>query len=29
MKDGLEIKEYLSYVKHLLEQAKEDGYKVG
>jgi len=26
MKDGWTIEEYLEYVKHLLEQAEEDGY---
>lgn len=29
MKDGLTIEEYLEYVKHLLDQAEEDGYTVG
>lgn len=26
MKDGLTIEEYLEYVKHLLNQAEENGY---
>ena len=29
MKDGWTIEEYLEYLKHLLEQAKEAGYTVG
>ena len=29
MKDGWTIEDYLEYVKHLLEQAKEDNYTVG